>query len=104
MRCLELPGRQWAQLRPTLPASAETLVFSGRCFLSVFDANQPDFLYEFPTIRIWLDDPGAAHYPGFSVRLSRLCHDPRRQDRERVQNLGVRAGTWARSEAVLPVR
>jgi len=37
-----------------LAASAETLVFSGRCFLSIFDANQPRFLYEFPTIRIWL--------------------------------------------------
>jgi hypothetical protein len=52
MRCLELPGRQWAQLRPTLAASAETLVFSARCFLSIFDANQPQFVYEFPTIRI----------------------------------------------------
>jgi len=37
-----------------LPASAETLVLSGRCFLSIFDANQPQFLYEFPTIGIWL--------------------------------------------------
>jgi hypothetical protein len=37
-----------------LAASAETLVFSGRCFLSIFDANQPQFLYEFPTIGIWL--------------------------------------------------
>jgi hypothetical protein len=38
----------------TLPASAETLVFRERCFLSIFDANQPQFLYQFPTIRIWL--------------------------------------------------
>jgi hypothetical protein len=38
----------------TLPASAETLVFRERCFLSIFDANQPQFLYEFPTIGIWL--------------------------------------------------
>jgi hypothetical protein len=37
-----------------LAASAETLVFSGRCFLSIFDANQPQFLYEFPTIGICL--------------------------------------------------
>jgi hypothetical protein len=37
-----------------LPASAETLVFREQCFLSIFDANQPQFLYQFPTIRIWL--------------------------------------------------
>jgi hypothetical protein len=63
-----------------LAASAETLVFSGRCFLSIFDANQPQFLYEFPTIGIWLKlikahSPQSRRRPVPTV-ASGICRQP----------------------------
>ena len=51
MRCLELPTPMGAD-EASLPASAEILVFRVRCFLSIFDANQLQFLYQIPTICI----------------------------------------------------